>query len=220
MEMHRRFRFTCGAGRECEHAHIVSGGRNVVEGSRLVHSELREIVLTGAAVKHCRQAGDGSPLEVRDEAMVAEGQVHLGYIRDRAQLARAQQGHRRHCDPARLEDAEPGRDEPGVVGASQQHTVPRQQARFLDQHTGDLVGSRKQVGVGPRFRVCDQAAPGAFAGQNVPVDELGRAVDRCRVMEPWKREQELRPTGSRREVVPGESIDMRRLRDLHLMPSR
>ena len=104
-----------------------------------MRGKLREVVLFGAAVQHCRQAWNGCRVEVGDETMVADGKRDLGDIGDGAQLSRAQQRHRRHRDPACFEDAEPCRDQPRVVGATQQHTVSRHQARLLDQHSSDLV---------------------------------------------------------------------------------
>ena len=145
MEMHRRFGLSSRARREGEHAYVVGGGRHVAELDRLARRELGEVVRRGAAVQHCCQPGDCRRLEIRGEAMVANRHLDLGDLGDGAQLPRAQQRHRRNCNAACLENAEPAGDEPWVVGAPQQDSIPGHHAQLPDQHVSDLVGSRQQV---------------------------------------------------------------------------
>ena len=152
--------------------------------------------------------------------MVADCDLDLGDLGHHAELSRAQQRHRRHSHAARLEDAKPACYQPGIVRPPEQDPIARHQAQVFDEDARDLIRSCQEVRICPRAGVGNNAAARACTCVDVAVKQLRGAVHGRWVLQLGQREQQLRPAGSGREVVARERIDMRRLRDLHQMPSR
>ena len=126
VEVHRDLRPAGGARREGEQRDVVGRRLYRFEPALRVVGEPDEIVLGVAAVRHeghgrTRELARG--LHVVEEAVVADRQVGLRQLDGRDQLARAQQRHRQHDDTAG-QYAEPGGDEPRVVGSPEQHRLP------------------------------------------------------------------------------------------------
>ncbi len=210
MKMHRRLRLPGRARCEGEHAHVVGRGRDVLELGLLGCRHLRQVIRVVAPVGEDLGAIKGGGVQVFDEAVVADRHGHAGDVHHRLELTRPKQRHRGHRDSSGLDDAEPARHQPWVVRAAEQHPVAWDQAHLVHQRVGDLVGPGQEVRVRPFFRVRHEAAPGSGSGLDVTVEQLGRAVQRWRVLELGKREQEFRPRRSGREVFPGEGVYMRR----------
>ena len=210
MKVHRRLRLAGRAGGEGEHAHVLGGGRDVFELGLFGCRNLREVVRVVAPVGKDLEAVGGGGVQVLDEAVVADRHGHGGDIHHRLQLTRPEQRHRRHRDSARLDDAEPARHKPWIVGATEQHPVAWEKAHLVHERVGDLVGPGQEVRVRPFLRVGHDAPPGACPGQDVAVEKVGSAVQRRRVLELGKGKPKLRPRRSGREVFPGEGVYMRR----------
>ena len=94
-------------------------------------------------LEHARRRSSARPRRPGRRATIACEHLRLlDHLRD---LARAQQRHRRHDDPAREQDPEPGGDRLRGVRRVQQHARPR-----LDlQRAGDRLGALAQLVVAP-----------------------------------------------------------------------
>jgi hypothetical protein len=132
----------------------------------------------------------------------------LGLRDHLAQLTRAQQRHRRDHDAAGQEDPEPARHQLRGVGPVQQDPVAGHQPHVVDEHAGDALGPVAQVGVGPGLIV----AVDARALVEPPVQQRDGRVHPLGILELGQGEEQVRPLLPRRQVVPGEGVDVRSLR--------
>src|SRR5205807_4460854 len=70
MKVHRRLRLSCGARRECEHAYVVGGGRDVFELGAIFRGDLRQVVLVRAAIGQDLEPVGGGRLQIFVYAVV------------------------------------------------------------------------------------------------------------------------------------------------------
>src|SRR5690606_27282030 len=156
------------------------------------------------------QVADLGTQQVLGEPVVAHGQVEAADLRDRAQLARTQHRHGGHHDPAGLEDGEPQGDEPGVVGASQEHPVARDQTQVVDEDVRQAVGALAELPVGPLRAVRSTHARAVTAARaDDVVEQDRRGVEPVGVAHLGHLEDELRPQLAGRQVVPAVGVDVR-----------
>ena len=93
--------------------------------------------------------------EVADEAAVDDRVADLRALDDGGDLAWAEQRHGRDDHPARLEHAEPRREQGEAVGAAQQDAVAGDEAVFGDEQPRDAARERVELGIGPAAALVD-----------------------------------------------------------------
>ncbi len=100
----------------------------------------------------------------------------------------------------------------GLFGRPQQHAIAGDETEILDQHAGDPVRVRQEVGIGPAQSVRrHDRGPLAPAALDRAIEQRRRAVQALRILQLRQLEDELGPLLPRRQVVPGERVEMRRV---------
>ena len=180
----------------------------------LAAHELGQVVVAGSAVRHERKAGGGTG-QFLGEPVVTDGHGGLGQLGQRAKLQAAQHGHGGHHHPPGLDHAKPGRDEPRVVGAPEQHALSGDQPEVLGQHVGHLVGPGQQFAIGPAVLGGEQARPVRPVCRDDLVEQRGGAVELLGILQFGQVEPERGPLLGRWQVVAAERVRMRGRRKLH-----
>ena len=188
VEVHAALRLAGRAGRERDDRDVVGGGVDGLEGrarGQRPRARGRE-----AACPRARELA--RPRHLARQLARRERDRRLRLRHDLRDLPRAQQRHRRHHDPARQQDAEPGRDRLRRVGRVQQHA--RRRARSPSA-AATAVGALAQLRI----------APAAGDRHALVPQQLGRRVHPRRPVQ----QQQVRPGLRRRQAVAGERVGHR-----------
>ncbi len=212
VEVHTAFGAAGGAGGEGDQRDVV-GGRvdrreRLVRGAR---DAQQQVVGRVPAVRRDPQPRDLRLRQVVDRPYVAQRVGDVGDGAHGGQLVRALLGEHRDGDPARLQDRQPARGEPGCGGPAQQHPVAGHDAQFGGQDVGDPVHPGEEVPVRPR--IAGRRAEGR-ALRWLAAEEFGGAVQPFGVVQLGQVEGEFGPLLRGREVVAGEGVDVGRGRRL------
>ena len=149
------------------------------------------------------------------QALVAQHGVQFGLFNNRLDLGGAQQGHGGYSDKPRLDYCQPAGRHHGIIGATQQHTVTRNQAHVFCQHLGNLIGQVPELCVGKRLVFI---AIGPTQGDTVAPPFVNMAVDQfCRTIQPRRigdirvaLKQQLGPLIKWRQIFASKGIGVGR----------
>lgn len=191
VEVHTALGTAGGAGGEGDQRDVV-GGRvdrreRLVRGAR---DAQQQVVGRVPAVRRDPQPRDLRLRQVVDRPYVAQRVGDVGDGAHGGQLVRALLGEHRDGDPARLQDRQPARGEPGCGGPAQQHPVAGHDAQFGGQDVGDPVHPGEEVPVRPH--VAGRRAEG-WALRWLAAEEFGGAVQPFGVVQLGQVEGEFGP---------------------------
>ncbi len=212
MEVHRPLGLPRGARRERDQRDVVRRRAHGVEVARLLsHRGLETVARIGLEAHHALEHRGlrRRLLELAGDTLVGERHRHLRLVDDELELARAEEGHRRHHHAPRLEHGEPARREHRRVRAAQEHAVPRHDPQLVNEHVGDPVRLLRELGVRPApARKADCHALAASLA-HVPVEQRVHAVELLGVRQLGEHAVvHGRPELARREMVAREAVDV------------
>jgi hypothetical protein len=115
------------------------------------------------------------------EAHIADRMIDLRSLSDDAQFLGAQQRHRGDGDCACFHHSKPARDQHGIVGPVQEHSIARHDAQMVHEHVGDAVRAFQQLRVGPVLFIRVQRGTLAVTFGDGVVDQHDAAIDAVRI---------------------------------------
>ena len=213
MEMHGRLGLARGSRGKSEQRDIVPAGPDGIEPHRLVQRYPIELgVMVGSAVEihHLLQkpAGLRAGNQLIGDAAVGQRQRYLGLVDNLAEFTGAQHRHGVDDDGAGLGGRQPGCDQGRVVSRADQDPAAGLDAIILDQRMGQPVRPVRQFLVGALASIADQGDAIAHAFLDNAIGQLDRRVEIFRVLKLGPVKQQFRPLIRRRQIAPGEIIDM------------
>jgi hypothetical protein len=197
---------------EGDEADVLGCRRHGGEIRRLRRDQAGEVVVAVAPHTDDRKPAVNA-VELVPPAVVAQGEVDVGRVHDRPQLAGPQQGHGGHRHGPGLDDGQPAGDQPRIVRSSQQDPVAGYQLEILDQHPGDPVDGLAHLAVGPGAVLAPQARPVGSEALGRAVEQFDGGVEHLRVAELREGEDQIRPGRPGRQMVTGEGVDVGSTRD-------
>jgi hypothetical protein len=211
MEVHGGLRPARGSAGEPEQGDIVAAGADSLVANRLVQRRAVEFgVVVGGAVE-AQHLGQQAALlctghQLVHQPGVAQRQGHLRELDDRGQLGHPQHRHGVHHHGSGLGGRQPAGDHRRVVGGPDQHPVARSHPEVLGERVREAVRPVGELLVGAPSAVADQGGVVTEAALHHPVGELDRHVEVLGILEPV--EVQLGPLVERRQVFPGEGVDV------------